>query len=95
MSLPELICECSSTCDSLSKMLVLISSAKFFFVYSNKHFAREREAQRFQSAMSLYSNSLSALVLFTDKRLGYQTGLQKGEPVRSFVHFVLSAIPIM
>jgi len=41
-------------------------------------FFREREAQRFQTAMSLYSNSLSALVLFTDQRLGYQTGLQKG-----------------
>ena len=39
---------------------------------------REAEAQRFQSAMSLYSNSLSAVIIFADKRLRYMTGIQKG-----------------
>ena len=45
-------------------------------------------AQRFQTVMSLYSDSLSAVILLTDKQLDCSAGIEAGDKIIcSFKHF--------
>ncbi|CAK8691470.1 unnamed protein product [Clavelina lepadiformis] len=59
---------------TMHNIRLIVTDALNFCHYSDEG---EMEAQRFQTAMSLYSSSLSALVILTDNRLGYNSSIQK------------------
>lgn len=48
------------------------------FIYNNSHDYSQHTPQRIQTAMSLYSNSLSALVLLVDNRINSYSGVKLG-----------------
>uniref|UniRef100_H2ZLT4 Uncharacterized protein n=1 Tax=Ciona savignyi TaxID=51511 RepID=H2ZLT4_CIOSA len=59
---------------TMHNIRLVVADMLYFCRYSDDG---EMEAQRFQTAMSLYSNSLSAIVLITDKNLNECSGIEK------------------
>nr|CAB3236034.1 uncharacterized protein C12orf4 homolog [Phallusia mammillata] len=59
---------------TMHNIRLLVTDVLNFCRYSGEE---EMEAQRFQTAMSLYSSALSAVVLLSDKRIGRCTGIEQ------------------
>lgn len=47
------------------------------------------QPQRLQTAMSLYSNDLCALIMMVDNRLNSYTGLKRGSIIHTYTHLPL------
>ncbi|XP_078495034.1 FERRY endosomal RAB5 effector complex subunit 3 [Ciona intestinalis] len=59
---------------TMHNIRLMVADMLYFCRYSDDG---EMEAQRFQTAMSLYSNSLSAIILLSDKNLKQCSGIEK------------------